>query len=347
MDKWGASRGNRPIQPPEAQQLFFVANPISWQPFLMSGSQPSILVIRGGAIGDFLLTLPALRLLREGFPDCRIEIVGYRHICSVAEGRFYADAVRSIEYAPMAGFFNPRSDLDPELSAYFAGFGQVISYLFDPDGFFAGNLKRCGVKNLICGDPRISDSGHAVRQLARPLESLALFLEDPSAEIFPTAEDASEAERLLAGHRPPFVAVHPGSGSPKKNWPLPAWKELLSELCGTKATVLVVSGESDAERVAELEATFGKRLVFLDHLPLHLLGAVLQRCVFFVGHDSGISHLAAAAGAKCLLLFGPTDPAVWAPANPDVNVLRAPGGLLQNLSMEMVRPQVPEFLSSP
>jgi len=313
----------------------------------MSGSQPSILVIRGGAIGDFLLTLPALRLLREGFPDCRIEIVGYRHICSVADGRFYADAVRSIEYAPMAGFFNPRSDLDPELSAYFAGFGQVISYLFDPDGFFAGNLKRCGVKNLICGDPRISGSQHAVCQLARPMESLALFLEDSSLEIFPTAEDAAEAERLLSGHRPPFVAVHPGSGSPKKNWPLPAWKDLLSELCDTRATVLVVSGESDAARVDELKSAFGKRLVFLGHLPLHLLGAVLQRCAFFVGHDSGISHLAAAAGTKCLLLFGPTDPAVWAPANPGVNVLRAPGGLLQNLSVEAVRSHVPDFLPSP
>ena len=311
----------------------------------MSESSRSILVIRGGAIGDFLLTLPALRLLREGFPDCRIEIVGYRHICSVAEGRFYADAVRSIEYAPMAGFFNPRSDLDPELSAYFASFGQVICYLFDPDGFFEGNLRRCGVKNLICGDPRISDSRHAVHQLASPLESLALFLEDSSVEIFPSEEDAAEAERLLAGCRMPLVAVHPGSGSSKKNWPLPAWEELLSQLCDTKASILVVSGESDVERVAGLKEAFGSRLVFLDHLPLHILGAVLQRCSFFIGHDSGISHLAAAAGTECLLLFGPTDPAVWAPANPDVNVLRAPGGLLHNLPVEVVRSHLPDFLT--
>ncbi|MFA7343575.1 MAG: glycosyltransferase family 9 protein [Terrimicrobiaceae bacterium] len=312
----------------------------------MPENRRSILVIRGGAIGDFLLTLPALRLLREGFPDCRIEIVGYRHICSVADGRFYADAVRSIEYAPMAGFFNPRSELDPELSAYFAGFGQVISYLFDPDGLFAGNLRRCGVKSLICGDPRISGSAHAVRQLARPLESLALFLEDSSAKIFPSGEDLTEAERLLAGHRPPFVAVHPGSGSPKKNWPLPAWKKLLAKLRDAGATVVVVSGESDGERVGDLKAEFGERLVFLDRLPLHILGAVLRRSDFFVGHDSGISHLAAAAGAKCLLLFGPTDPAVWAPANPDVIVLRAPDGLLHNLSVEDVGARLPDFLSS-
>lgn len=312
----------------------------------MSDSRRSILVIRGGAIGDFLLTLPALRLLREGFPDCRIEIVGYRHICSVAEGRYYADAVRSIEFAPMAGFFNPRSELDPELSAYFSGFGQVISYLFDPDGFFEGNLRRCGVKNLICGDPRISGSRHAVHQLAAPLESMALFLADSAVEIFPSSADSAEAERLLAGCKMPLVAVHPGSGSSQKNWPVPAWRDLLSHLDAAGAKVLIVSGESDIERVAALKETFGNRFVFLEHLPLPILGAIFQRCSFFIGHDSGISHLAAAAGTECLLLFGPTDPDVWAPPNPDVNVLRAPGGLLHNLPVETVRSHLPSILTT-
>jgi len=310
----------------------------------MSDSRPSILVIRGGAIGDFVLTLPALRLLREGFPDCRIEIVGYRHICSVAEGRFYADAVRSIEYAPMAGFFNPRSELDPELAEYFSGFQQVISYLFDPDGFFEGNLRRCGVKNLVVGDPRISGREHASRQLARPLESLALYLEDSAAEIFPSEEDELGAERLLADLQGPFVAVHPGSGSPKKNWPVSAWKELLAGLCDWQGGVLVVSGESDSAVAAELKAVFGEKLVFLDHVPLPVLGAVFRRCGFFIGHDSGISHLAAAAGARCLLLFGPTDPEVWAPENPGVNVLRAPAGFLHNLPVQEVKSRLPEFL---
>ena len=111
--------------------------------------KPRILVIRGGAIGDFILTLPAVRLLRENFPDAHLEILGYRHIVALAEGRFYADATRSIEYGPMAGFFIPRSVLAPDLVEYFASFQQVVSYLFDPDGFFEANLRRAGVKNLL------------------------------------------------------------------------------------------------------------------------------------------------------------------------------------------------------
>ena len=64
-----------------------------------------ILVIRGGAIGDFVLTLPAIKLLRDRFPKAHIEILGYKHIAALAEKRFYAQAVRSIEYGPLSSLF--------------------------------------------------------------------------------------------------------------------------------------------------------------------------------------------------------------------------------------------------
>src|SRR4029434_3380255 len=100
--------------------------PLSFLPM-----NPRILIIRGGAIGDFVLTLPALRLLRDAFPAAHIEIIGYRHIVALAEGRFYADAARSIEFGPLAGFFARGGTLDEELVEYFRSFQQVVSYLFD------------------------------------------------------------------------------------------------------------------------------------------------------------------------------------------------------------------------
>ncbi len=65
-----------------------------------------ILVIRGGAIGDFILTLPAIKLLRDAFPSAHLEILGYKHIVALAEMSGYADAARSIEYGPLSSFFN-------------------------------------------------------------------------------------------------------------------------------------------------------------------------------------------------------------------------------------------------
>src|SRR5512132_2590552 len=143
-----------------------------------------ILVVRGGAIGDFVLTLPALKALREAHPDAHIEILGYKHIAALAENRFYAQAVRSIEYGPLASFFAKNSELPAELAGYFASFDLIISYLYDPDRIFESNLHRCGVENLLCGPARIIEkSSHAARQLARPIEQLGVTVADLAEEV--------------------------------------------------------------------------------------------------------------------------------------------------------------------
>ena len=321
----------------------------------MSASpQPKILVIRGGAIGDFLLTLPAIGLLREAFPQAWLEILGYEHIVSLATSGGYADGVRSIEYAALAGFFNPKGTLDPELCAYFASFQQVVSYLYDPDGFFSGNLRRCGVKNLIEASPKIDVEGdHAARQLAQPLERLALYLNDDDEKLSLqlSIRDQSAAERFMSkttGERS-LVAIHPGSGSERKNWVPEGWVEigrfLLGKPEGSRPRLLLVGGEADGRALGGLrtawaaEANAGDVLV-AENLPLPTLAALLGRCRLFLGHDSGISHLAAAAGAPCVLLFGPTDPDIWAPSQPGVQVIRAPDGTLSTLGVATVREAV-------
>ena len=301
--------------------------------------KPRILVIRGGAIGDFILTLPAIKLLRENFPDAHFEILGYRHIVAVAEGRFYAEGARSIEYGPMAGFFVPHSVLDPALAEYFASFQQVISYLFDPDGFFEGNLRRAGVKNFLSAYQKIDDSEHASLQLARPLQRMALFLEDHAATIYPSLADRQYVWPLFRDLDAPVIAIHPGSGSPRKNWPVEQWIALGRWIFAhyPAARLLLVGGEADGPQVLALSEAFRGKLAFIARdLELPKLAAFLERCAVFLGHDSGISHLAAAVGARCILLFGPTDPAVWAPANPDVKVIQAPEGDLNSLPVAPV-----------
>jgi heptosyltransferase-2 len=296
--------------------------------------RPRILVIRGGAIGDFILTLPAIRLVREAFPAAELEIIGYRHIAALAEGRFYADAVRSIEYGPLAGFFARGGSLDDELCEYFGGFQQVISFLFDPDGVFEANVRRAGVKNFLAAHARIDDSAHATHQLARPLQSLALYLDDSRAVVFPNDADRAFAEEFLRDLPSAPLALHPGSGGARKNWPLSRWHELIAHLLKGPAPLLIVGGEVEHATLGELESAFPGQLRFARDLPLPQLAAVLARCARFIGHDSGISHLAAAVGTPCTLLFGPTDPQVWAPVGQHVCVVAAPEGDLTRVTVE-------------
>jgi len=303
-----------------------------------------ILVIRGGAIGDFILTLPALKALREAYPDVRIEILGYKHIAMVAENRFYAQAVRSIEYGPLSSFFAKNSELPAELADYFASFDLIISYLYDPDRIFESNLRRCGVENLLCGPAKIIEkSGHAARQLARPIEQLGITVADLAEEIFFSADDRQFAQEFLGSSSQSILAIHPGSGSKEKNWPLQNWIELFSrEHCHVedRPSLIVISGEADKAQTAHLEHTWKDQDVrFAKDLPLPHLAAVLEHSIF-VGHDSGISHLAGAADANCTLLFGPTDPNLWAPRNENVQVLRAPSGRLNDLGIAPVKAAV-------
>ncbi len=85
---------------------------------------------------------------------------------------------------------------------------------------------------------------------------------------------------------------------------------------------------------------------FAKNLPLPQLAALLERSVF-VGHDSGISHLAAAVGANCILLFGPTNPDIWAPKNTNVRVLKAPNGRISDLKIEQVKAVLAEAIAQP
>jgi heptosyltransferase III len=282
-----------------------------------------ILVIRGGAIGDFILTLPAIKLLRDQFPQAHIEILGYPPIIVLAEGRFYADAIRSIEERPLATFFAKDALLPAELTEYFGSFDLIVSYLFDPDGTFQNNLNFCRIQMFIAGLPKLSGHEHAAFQLARPLEQIGLHLQNPAARIYPTELDRKFAQDFLADSSKPVIALHPGSGSKTKNWPIEKWKELGEHFFSTDRTVLVISGEADEECLRLLETAWKDKPVrFATNLALPHLAALLESLTF-IGHDSGVSHLAAAAGARSILLFGRTDPAVWAPANENVTVLQA------------------------
>ena len=296
-----------------------------------------ILVIRGGAIGDFILTLPAIKLLRDSFPAAHLEILGYKHIVALAEMSRYADATRSIEYGPLSSFFSRESELAPELVDYFGGFQRVISYLVDPEKIFFNNLKRAGVRNLIAGSPKIRGEEHAARQLARPLERLALYLEDPAAVVLP-----NEPRNVVRS----LFAIHPGSGSAGKNWPLERFIALAAALLRLKedSRLLLIGGEADEERATQLaRALPAARVSVVMNLPLPELAGLLQNCALFIGHDSGISHLAAAVKTPCLLLFGPTDPAIWAPANRQVRVLRSPSLAMAGIEVSDVVDALGEF----
>ena len=275
-------------------------------------------------------------MLRDRFPGAHLEILGAKHIVLLAEKRFYADATRSIESGSLARFFARNSDLPVELTDYFAGFDLILSYLYDPDKIFETNVRSCSSATFLAGPSKLDNSEHAVFQLARPLQSLGLSLADPAARLFPNSDDRDAVRRFRSDDAQQIVALHPGSGSETKNWPIDNWIHLGEAIRAKGDRLVIIAGEADTERIQKLRAAWKSASVqFAENLPLPHLAALLENTLF-IGHDSGISHVAAAAGAQCLLLFGWTDPAIWAPKNENVTVLRAPNGKIAELAVEDV-----------
>jgi ADP-heptose:LPS heptosyltransferase len=283
---------------------------------------PRVLVVRGGAIGDFILTLPAIRLLRETIVGCHLEVIGYPTIAELARSAGLADSIRSLDHRTMAVLFAKNAPIDESLVEHLRSFNLVVSFLYDPDGLFRASLERVGVKTFIECSPRVSfDGAHASKQLANGLEKVAMFLEDEHLR-------RAHFERRQDGSK--RIAIHLGSGSQKKTWPVEQWFRLADELPADE--IVFITGEAEEERGVKITSH-----VNWHSLPLTELAGRLGTCYAFLGHDSGISHLAAACGVPSLLLFGPTNPAVWAPPQPWVCVLREESGDLAALPFERVK----------
>jgi heptosyltransferase-2 len=272
-----------------------------------------ILVLRGGALGDFLLTLPAVAGLREKWPEAEIEMVVAGKFGELVRGPGAVNAIRPIDEPGLASFYATGGTLDRRWADYFTEFDLTISYLFDPDGVFAANWQRAGgTGQYISHDPR-NPVEAAWRHLSKPLAECgcapgnARRLYGTSLVTAGRKKERGEELRLV---------IHPGSGGKKKCWPLEEW---LRELDGFDYPlpwgVTWLAGEAEDNLSQRLPEKWQRGLHrIIQNRPLSEVFQLVQSADLYLGHDSGISHLAAWSGVKCGLLFGPTDAKIWAPA---------------------------------
>lgn len=302
-------------------------------------SSGKILVIRGGAIGDFILTLPVLQAIRDTYPIAKLEVLGYPHIARLATLGGLADAAHPIEAQAVAGFFARNGSLNEDWMDYFAQFEIIISFLYDPDKIFQTNIGRCSEAQFIEGPhrPDETDTIHAARAFLKPLEQMAIF----DTEGIPRLPIEPDPSRSL----PPgsWLVLHPGSGSKSKNWPIESWNELAGLLLTeSQWNLLIVGGEAERHELDQLKSLSpADRVRFELCRPLDELASLIASAEGFVGHDSGISHLAAALNLPGLILWGPSNQTVWRPRSERVVVIDHAEGL-SSLPVEQVWARIPD-----
>jgi len=296
--------------------------------FFMSSYPGKILIIHSGGIGDLLMALPAMRVFRHAFPSATLEMMGRPERLALVAYDLRAGFLHSIDQAGMVYFYAEAASLPPRLGAFFSSFGAVLLFGGGGGNLLAKNVKRAGAGRVISILPfppeelRVHVSDYLVESLGREGiegENACVPLQLPqealtAAQGFFAGWGAKEGARILA--------IHPGSGSPRKNWP-PENFARVADWAAERAGILLLSGP--AERGAEeIRKAMKKAGPFVaDNLPLTRLAGVLKWSRAYLGNDSGITHLAASLGVPTVALFGPTDPAVWGPRGIAVRILYA------------------------
>jgi len=290
-----------------------------------------VLLVRAGALGDLLLLRPAVTVLRRA--GHRVRLLAPAAAASVLVGPGEGEVESVLPWDA------------PDTARLLAGttpIGTLDRLLHEADVVVAWTRSADLVSALRTRARRVLDhdptpppgSGHAALWLTRPLRDLGVqpLAGPPPALLFTDAESAA-ADRLAAPLPSGFLAVHPGSGSPAKTWGGDRFVDLVGELAPQRPWLLIL-GPADADSPSPLLRLPGA--VPARCLDLRALAALVAHAGLFVGNDSGVSHLAAAAGAPTLALFGPTDPACWAPLGPRVEVVRSPNHTMTGLGLAAV-----------
>jgi heptosyltransferase III len=283
----------------------------------------SILVIHQGALGDFILALPALGAIRKVFPRARSAIMGYPRILELVQDRFYAEDIFSVDQKGMASFFIREGTLDLTLSQFFKAFDLIVVFGKDGEGTVIGNLRRvCQGQILsISSFPAWDEKVHLTDYLLKQFGRYGIVASESIPRLHLKASDREWARNFWKSkgvspeERSKVIIFHPGSGSKKKVWPLDRFSRVartLQDRLGSR--MLIVLGPAEGAEARKAFEGVGTDSPFLAKgLTLLQLAAAMEGCWFFIGNDSGVSHLAAALGLPTLAIFGPTDQRVWSP----------------------------------
>jgi ADP-heptose:LPS heptosyltransferase len=270
------------------------------------------LVLRAGALGDFILTVPVLTGLRSAYPDATLTLVAGAANTRLAIAAGLVDHAIAMESARAAALFHHGATLDA--LEEFADADAAAVLLSDPDGSVRANLKRLSAAPIAHKDPA-GLVGHAADYLADVLTQFGVSAARPAIPrmTIPTCRPSPDALQVI---------LHPGSGSPRKNWPPASFRELADRLHAARPDVHIVFTFGEADDQLKDGPDLPGPYACVHETDIVDMATVLASARAYVGNDSGVTHLAAALGTRVTALFGPTDPSTWGPRGRRCRILQ-------------------------
>jgi len=289
----------------------------------------SLLLIRLGGLGDLLVAFPSISLLRKALSPCMISLVCRKEYGMLLEETGVVDELISEDDRRLTPLFSETLSLEEETRQFLHVFDAIIGWT---------HKKRA----LSIDKSWLADRGENFRLFAYQKQSgeqISRFLFRKTKEFLEEKGERSlefsecillplsstqkkEGLELLGSWnfrgrnkiKDKIIVIHPGSGSRSKCWPLKNYLTLIHRLNQREICGVLVTGMAEEEMEEDIKKSeWLKNEFWLKSPPLLKLAGLLSQASFYLGNDSGITHLAAACGTKGLALFRKDLEAMWKP----------------------------------
>jgi len=291
-----------------------------------------ILVIRLDQMGDVVMTKPALTALREKFPDAAIDLLIAEENRALFEQDPEIDEVIGLQ----SHWFSTHPSVSAQIQSFFRILGQARRKQYDLAIDFRGDLRhilwmwlagiprrlgygRTGGDFLLSEKTTYSANEHQVNLNLNLLEGFGITRQSKIKPFIYSKEQKIDFENrlsdVLGPALGPRIVVHPSAGYPTKRWgSLKYWELIQRILAADIGQIVLIGTEGEKQDFPELEAANGKLVDLRGKTSLTDLLVLFESCDYFVGNDSGPSHLAAAQGMEVLVIFsGTNDSRLWRP----------------------------------
>lgn len=292
----------------------------------MPGSQRTIVVIHPGGLGDVLLSIGAMAVIRSAFPQHKMILLAGSEVGHLLGECGMIDQFLPIESSQLSALFSVRvqiSDLEQDL---FRRCDLVVGWLSDHDGSIRLRLQEFRIPRVILRSPASAEGSHQSERFLQtlqgefPVGARALLRLHLPERVLQSGTDALRA--IGIDQAAPLIVCHPGSGSRHKCVSADRWGTLIRRCLARQLTPLVVLGPADDQAGEAIQERDIPELPILRPSSITMLAAILAQAQGYIGHDSGVTHLAALLGVPTVAMFGPTDERRWAPRGAHVTVVR-------------------------
>ncbi len=291
-----------------------------------------VLVIHAGAIGDVLLARPALFAVRCQFPQHEIALLAGRSVGALLCEAREVDRLFPLESSYLSGLWVGPDSLCSDFRAWLRNCDLAVGWLPDTEGALSATLRASGVQ-YVCLQSASSTDLRAEHQASRYLDAIQVSdthqipgtpqIRGTPLDLSPVIRERGRriVERLLQESRHKVVVIHPGSGSPHKCLDARLLVPVIEWLFQADMAPLLLEGPADSEAVERVLETTKLDVPVIRELDLSTVAGVLLHAELYVGHDSGMTHLAAALSVPTIACFGPTDSRRWAPLGHAVSIV--------------------------